>query len=460
MVIFFGHRLSLVSVLQITVEACVFFFAPIVVFSTHPPAVSQPFGPSLAAALIFAALMVSVNATFGLYRHDQPESFARIFPRIVLAFLVGLPTAHFVLSLCFKETVYHDFLAEALVASLGVLIAMRCFACKVRSQLLTHRVLVLGSGIEACAVELAITSSPSLGMQLMGFYPVAGAQDCRVQRDRLLSDATPLDKVVSKLRVDEIIVAVREQRGGALPLPQLLSCRLQGVRITDLSGFFEHARGEVPVDCLKASWLIYGQGFRRGWLRNFVKRAFDIALACLLLIVTAPVMVAVPLAIYLESGLPIIIRQQRVGLAGRVFNLIKFRSMRINAEADGMPQWAALNDSRVTKVGRILRRTRIDELPQIFNILKGDMSFVGPRPERAYFVDQFSERIPFYGARHSVKPGLTGWAQVRFAYSASIEDGAKKLQYDLYYVKNHTLILDVMILLATVKVVLMAQGAR
>ena len=233
---------------------------------------------------------------------------------------------------------------------------------------------------------------------------------------------------------------------GSLPVNQLLACRLQGIRITDLSGFFERVTGEVPVNCLKASWLIYGDGFRQGWGRRAVKRCFDVMAALVLLALASPIMIASVIAIFIEGGCPIIFWQERVGRSERVFRLIKFRSMRIDAEKDGTPKWASSNDSRVTTVGRWIRRTRIDELPQIFNVLKGEMSFVGPRPERPYFVAQLTDKIPFYGARHSVKPGLTGWAQVRYTYGASVEDSEKKLQYDLYYVKNHTLLLDFLVL--------------
>jgi len=281
-----------------------------------------------------------------------------------------------------------------------------------------------------------------------------------VSADRVLSDASPLEATVSRLGVHEVIVAVREQRGGLLPLSELLNCRLRGIRVTDLSAFFERMTGQVPIDSLKASWLIYGEGFRQGRSRHLVKRAFDIFAATALLIVALPVMIATAIAVLIESGRPIIFRQERLGLGGRPFTLLKFRSMGTDAELDGVPRWASMRDPRITKVGEFIRRTRIDELPQLINVLKGEMSFVGPRPERAYFVAQLSEKVPFYGARHTVKPGVTGWAQVHYSYGASVEESAQKLQFDLYYVKNHTLLLDLVILLRTMKVVLLREGAR
>jgi sugar transferase (PEP-CTERM system associated) len=243
-------------------------------------------------------------------------------------------------------------------------------------------------------------------------------------------------------------------------LRELLDCKLHGVRVYDLSAFFEHMLGQIRLDSLRAGWLIFSEGFRQGTIRTIVKRVFDVVCASTLLLLSSPVMLLTTLLIALESGFPILYRQERVGMRGRTFNVIKFRSMRTDAESDGKPRWAKAGDERVTRVGRVIRKLRIDELPQLFSVLVGDMSLVGPRPERPYFVDQLAEEIPYYAVRHSVKPGVTGWAQVRHHYTGSIEGAAEKLQYDLYYVKNHSLVLDMMILLETVGVVLTAKGAQ
>ena len=256
------------------------------------------------------------------------------------------------------------------------------------------------------------------------------------------------------------MVAVSERRGGALPLRELLDCKLYGVRVLDLASHFEQTLGQIRLDSLRAGWLIFGDGFRQGFFRTMIKRAFDIICALVLLAITLPIMLVTAIFIVLESGFPIFYRQERVGLNGRLFNVIKFRSMRTDAEKDGKPRWATGNDARVTRVGRFIRKTRIDELPQLFSVLTGGMSLVGPRPERPYFVDQLTREIPFYAVRHSVKPGVTGWAQVRYHYGASVEDSAEKLQYDLYYVKNHTLFLDLVVLFETVGVVLTGKGAQ
>ncbi len=216
----------------------------------------------------------------------------------------------------------------------------------------------------------------------------------------------------------------------------------------------------MRLDSLRASWLIFGDGFRQGVLRTVVKRLFDIVAASVLIVLALPLMLITAILIALEGGFPVLYQQERVGQGGRIFRVTKFRSMRTDAELDGKPRWAASNDDRVTRVGRVIRRYRIDELPQLFNVLKGDMSLVGPRPERPFFVDQLTREIPFYAARHSIKPGLTGWAQVRYHYGATLDDAAEKLQFDLYYVKNHSLFLDLVILFETVVVVITGEGAQ
>ncbi|MCC6161343.1 MAG: TIGR03013 family PEP-CTERM/XrtA system glycosyltransferase, partial [Nitrosomonas sp.] len=258
----------------------------------------------------------------------------------------------------------------------------------------------------------------------------------------------------------EIIVATRERRGGTFPIQELLECKINGIKITDLAGFFEKESGILQMDSLYPSWLVFGSGFNQGALRTTIKRAFDIFASLLLLIATLPIMLVTALLIMIEDGRPVFYRQERVGLAGKTYHVIKFRSMFNNAEKAGKPQWATTDDPRSTRVGKIIRKLRIDELPQIINVLKGEMSFVGPRPERPHFVDMLSAQVPYYNMRHSIKPGITGWAQVRYPYGASLEDAIEKLQYDLYYVKNHSLFLDFIILIDTIGVVLLRKGSR
>jgi len=321
------------------------------------------------------------------------------------------------------------------------------------------RVLIVGTGRDARMVHQDLTRPLQRSVDVVGFLPVGGGERIEVEPREVLPPGSLLD-VVRNLRIDEVIVAVRERRGGVLSLRELLDCKLLGTRILDLSTFFERVQGQVRLDSLRASWLIYGDGFRQGWTRTFVKRCFDLVVGTALLLVAMPVMLVTALLIVLEDGAPIFYSQERVGRGGRPFRVIKFRSMRRDAEKDGKPRWASSNDDRVTRVGRFIRKLRIDELPQLFNVLNGDMSLVGPRPERPYFVDQLTQQIPFYAVRHCVKPGVTGWAQVRYQYGASVDDAAEKLQYDLYYVKNHSLILDTLVLFETVRVVLTGEGAH
>ncbi len=298
------------------------------------------------------------------------------------------------------------------------------------------------------AVEEMIENHGTRGAVVVGFFPAGSpseaADPARPGRAPVFPPDLKLQAIVERFRVNEVIVAAREQRGGALPMNDLLECRVAGVPVCDLSAFYERVRGEVPVDSLKASWLIYSDGFVQSPLRRFTKRAFDVFAATGLLIIGMPVMLLATFAIMMESGFPILIVQERVGRSGRNFKVLKLRTMSKDAEGDGVARWAVRNDARVTRVGRLLRKLRIDEMPQLINVLNGDMSLVGPRPERPAFVAQLREHVRFYDVRHCVKPGLTGWAQIRFPYGSSIEDAQRKLQFDLFYVKNNSLILDVL----------------
>jgi sugar transferase (PEP-CTERM system associated) len=230
------------------------------------------------------------------------------------------------------------------------------------------------------------------------------------------------------------------------------------VKVTDAATFFERETCQIRVDSLQPSWLVFGGGFDQSFVRTFMKRSFDIVCSVIILALTLPLMLLAALAVKLEDRGPVFYSQERVGKDGKTFFVHKFRSMRTDAEKGGKPQWAQQNDPRITRIGNFMRKTRIDELPQILNVFKGEMSFVGPRPERPYFVEQLIEVVPYYNVRHSVKPGITGWAQVRYGYGSSAEDALQKLQYDLYYVKNNSLFLDVLILIDTLKVVLFRSG--
>jgi sugar transferase (PEP-CTERM system associated) len=420
--------------------------------------------PSLeivATAFVFALIMLCLNALFGLYRRDRRLPFGEFMLRESAALAIGLPIAYVASqALPGGEIFQRAYVATVLIALCGLIAVRQMMGSPIARLLSPYRVLVLGTGAEAQAVETSLAVAKHPGLELAGFYPLKKVPARSVASSGIVSNHLSLEDTVKHLNIDEIIVAVREQRGGVLPLRALLECRLSGVRVTDLPRFYERVHGRVPIESLKASWLIYGNGFRQTWVRNVVKRAFDIAVVAVLLPTALPIMGLIACLIWLDGGAPIIYRQERVGRHGRTFTLLKFRSMTKDAEKDGQASWASVNDARVTAIGRFMRLTRIDELPQLINVLRGEMSFVGPRPERPTFVAMLTEQIPFYGVRHSVKPGLTGWAQVRYTYGANVEESIKKLEYDLYYVKNHTLLLDVLILLRTVRVVLLREGAR
>jgi sugar transferase (PEP-CTERM system associated) len=295
---------------------------------------------------------------------------------------------------------------------------------------------------------------------LTGFVHVPGEHNV-VEGDKIIYLDGSLLSYVLKEKIEEIVVGLNDRREN-FPLDDLLDCRLSGIDVIEPISFLERETGKVHLDMLHPSWMIFSDGFKRSNLRSYFERAFDIFATLLLLAVVWPILVLTALAIWLESGgiHPTLYRQVRVGQNGVPFELLKFRSMRVDAEQDGVPQWARAGDDRVTVVGRIIRTLRIDELPQIFNILRGDMSLVGPRPERPEFVKDLSEKIPFYSERHRVKPGLAGWAQLNYPYGSNERDAIEKLQYDLYYVKNHSLFLDFSILVQTAEVVLWGKGAR
>ncbi|KON80619.1 TIGR03013 family PEP-CTERM/XrtA system glycosyltransferase [Azoarcus sp. PA01] len=457
----FSHYFPSHVLQQVVFDGLVLFMAVIFAVAAQVSGGAVDWRVIVPSALLFAFAMILLNSAMGLYRPAEGERSTRTtIGRVLISIVVSIPVAFGV----FLVLPWNYFASEAMQLSvmllLGLVLLMRAMINRHwATSMFAPRVLIIGTGTDAVTVERSLGSPMRSGMEVVGFYAVEGEDSVDVDRNRVL-DCKDLLQTVRELRVNEVIVAVRERRGGVLPIRELLDCKVWGVRVLDLSSFFERVQGQVRIDSLKASWLIYGDGFRQGLARAFVKRCFDLAASSILLLVALPVMAVTALLIVLEDGAPIFYRQERVGLGGRVFRVIKFRSMRRDAEQDGKPRWAVSGDDRVTRVGKVIRKLRIDELPQIFNVLKGEMSLVGPRPERPFFVDQLAQEIPFYAVRHCVKPGVTGWAQVRYQYGASVDDAIQKLQYDLYYVKNHTVVLDTLVLFETVRVVLTGEGAN
>jgi sugar transferase (PEP-CTERM system associated) len=322
-----------------------------------------------------------------------------------------------------------------------------------------ERILIIGTDATARTVARQVLAQEDFAYEIVGFID----EDPRrigesVVNPKVVGTPDDIERLVATHGIDRIFVGLSDRRG-RLPIRELLRAKLGGVRVEDVNTVYERLTGKLLVEDLRPSWLIFSDGFRASRVTRQTKRAFDLLLALVALAIATPVMVIVAVAVWLESGRPVLYRQERVGENGRTFMLNKFRSMRHDAEG-ATPVWAQAGDSRVTRVGRFIRNARFDELPQLWNVLRGDMSFVGPRPERPFFVSQLATQIPFYEQRHAVKPGITGWAQVKYRYGASMEDSLEKLRYDLYYVKHLSLPFDLTILFDTVKVVLFAKGAR
>lgn len=415
----------------------------------------------LIEALIFALIMMFSMAVMGMYHSNLNRTINttlfRLMPSLALCFGV------LILIFYIFPQIYisRGTLLTAMTLAFFEILIFRIILYKwFNSSILKPRTLVLGTGKNAN--ELFYRDDNYLEHQqprIVGFIQNPG-EECHVPAALIIPEKQSLYTLAQKYKVDEIIIAPQERRGGYFPIQELLECKMHGIRVIDIATFFERECGYIRMDSLYPSWLVFGGGFDQSFSRSLMKRVFDVLASTILLLATLPVMLITALLIILEDGFPIFYRQERVGKNGETFMVLKFRSMLKNAEKDKKPQWAASDDPRITKIGNVIRKLRIDELPQIVNVLKNEMSFVGPRPERPYFVDMLTAQVPYYNVRHSIKPGITGWAQVRYPYGSSIEDAIEKLQYDLYYVKNHSLFLDLVILILTVEVVLLRKGSR
>jgi sugar transferase (PEP-CTERM system associated) len=430
-------------------------FGPDALFGDAQPGVLLP--RALACAVAVWACLIAV----GLYHVRQMPTLLGVVLRMVIAFLLGgvaLALVYYAVPTLFLGR--GALALSLLIAFVLIGVSRLLFSRIVDEDLFKRRVLIFGAGEKAASLLNLPHRSDMRGFKLLGFVHPRGTP-LAVDSRWVIGAGQRLPDLVRRYDIDEIVVAVDDRRNG-LPVHELLDCKLRGTAITDALTFFERETGRVNVDLLYPSWMIFSDGFIRNRLQAVTQRAFDVVASLVLLALTWPVMLITALAIWIESRGrdPILYRQVRIGFEGRTFEVLKFRSMRTDAEQDGRPVWAKENDDRVTRVGRVIRKYRIDELPQIFNVLRGDMSFVGPRPERPTFVEELSQKIPFYRERHSVKPGITGWAQLCYRYGSTDEDAIEKLQYDLYYVKNRSFLFDLMILLQTAEVVLWRQGAR
>jgi len=413
-------------------------------------------------ALTFSLVLFLSLGAMGLYQRRFRHGLVGMMLRLLMAFLLGLVAMSIVyylipeLFLGRGVTAYIFIIAFCLIAILRYV-----FIKTIDQDTLKRRVLVLGAGMQALQISQQLRRrTDRRGFLVVGYVHVKGEHDA-VDEGLILRPDVPLLTMVTKLQVDEIVVAVGDRRRKSFPVHELLDCKLSGVDVIDLTTFFEREVGKIKLDILNPSWLIFAEGFNQSEFLSLQKRLFDILVSIFLLFLVWPAMLLVAVAIMFEDGLrsPVLYRQVRVGQHWKLFNVYKFRSMRVDAEKAGA-QWAQKNDTRITRVGDFIRKVRLDELPQIFNVLKGDMSFVGPRPERPEFVTKLSEQIPYFAERHRVKPGITGWAQVCYPYGASEKDSLEKLQYDLFYIKNYTLFLDLVVILQTAHEVIWGKGGR
>jgi len=418
-------------------------------------------GPLWSRAVLFAIVMLTCQLALGLYSARQRARLPGIAARVAAAQLVGLAVTAALFYLIPGVSIGRGVVGLAgLAAGCGIVAARLIFSRMTGESAFKKRVLVYGAGNFATAIANLRRRADRHGFVLVGFLQPPG-EGCTVPIERLLDPEARLANLCERLDVSEVVVAMDDRRAG-LPIKDLLECRFQGVEVTELVTFLERETGRVRLDILHPTWLIFGDGFSRDPLRMFSARVLDLIASVLVLAVSLPLLLGSVIAIKLDEGwrAPVFYRQTRVGLAGRPFEVLKFRSMRLDAEPDGRAQWAEKADPRVTRVGRVMRKLRIDELPQLINVLLGQMSFVGPRPERPEIVEDLSERIPYYAQRHCVKPGITGWAQLCYPYGSSERDALEKLQYDLYYIKNNSLLFELAILVQTAEVVLWGKGAR
>jgi sugar transferase (PEP-CTERM system associated) len=406
-------------------------------------------------AMVLELAMVGV----GVYGADALRSMRIGVARLVVAISLGVILLALVFFLLPAVTFWRSNLLYAMLFALLGLFLVRLVAGQlVGHDVFKRRILVLGAGPRAARIA-EIARREGAGFTVIGHVAMndgAVVVPSAINRANIAN----LNDHVVRLGISEVVLALEERRN-ALPLSDLLRIKTTGVHVNEISSFLERETGRVDLDSLNPSWLIFSDGFSAGRrLSSAAKRLFDVVVSAIILLIFGPIILLTALLVKLESAGPAFFRQRRVGLYGQTFEILKIRSMRQDAEVGGKAVWAQKDDPRVTRIGSIIRKLRIDELPQAWTVLKGEMSFVGPRPERPQFVSDLESRLPYYTERHVVKPGITGWAQINFPYGASIEDARQKLEYDLYYAKNYTPFLDLLILLQTVRVVLWPEGAR
>jgi sugar transferase (PEP-CTERM system associated) len=425
---------------------------------------AQEFAAMAPRAFVATVVILASLISMGLYQFQQRIYFREAAARVA----VGVAGGCLMLAVIYyaaPSVMLPKFLAlrAAGLALILLLIVRYFFLLRVDENIFRRRTLIYGAGERAASIAELRRRADRRGFKVVGQISAPGDVDGQTtgKHAMIQPDGMKLADLAKKFGAEEIVVAMDDRRGN-LPVRELLECRLRGIDVIDVLEFLERETGKIYIELVNPGWLVFAPGFRISVFRRFSKRIVDLAVSLVLLLIAWPIMVFIAVAIKCEDGLrkPVLYRQCRVGQNNHAFNVLKFRSMSVDAEADGQALWAEKNDSRITRVGNFLRNSRLDELPQMLNVLVGQMSIVGPRPERPEFVEELQKKIPYYAERHVVKPGVTGWAQLKYSYGASEEDSAEKLQFDLYYIKNQTLILDLVIILQTVEVVLWGKGAR
>jgi len=460
----FNLHVHVPLVLLALLEACLLVLAPHVATWLGVGSWGESIGtssrPVLVGSLVFAVLGVASLTAMGLYSFQQRIDATGVAVRVVAGISAAVIFAALVFYFVPGIGIGRRTLAVSGVFAVLSSLALRTlFDRLIDEDVFRRRVVVLGAGKRASGLLKLRRRSDTRGFRLTGFIAAEG-DELSVPPERMIARPPDLFQWALQNRIDEIVVAMDDRRSD-FPMEEFLECRLVGINVIELATFLERESGKVRLDVASPSWIVLGDGFRDSVLQQGVERLFDLIVSFVLLVAGLPLMALTAVAILVEDGwrAPVLYRQCRVGRYNRNFKLVKFRSMREDAEEDG-PVWASTDDPRVTRVGRLIRKVRIDELPQLLNVLRGDMSLVGPRPERPEFVEQLAKTLPYYRGRHAVKPGITGWAQLRYQYGSTDQDALEKLQYDLYYVKHRSLVLDLAIVLQTVEVVLWGKGAR
>jgi sugar transferase (PEP-CTERM system associated) len=451
--------------LMAIVEAAVLFsslyVAAILVYGSIEEC-ERVLGPVLYPSTLLTGIALTSLIAMGLYHFNQRLYYREAVLRVVVGLALGFFIAGAIFYAFPSSSIDRELANIAFIYCLVLLLCVRFYFVRtVDANAFRRRTLIYGAGERAVALLDFRRRADRRGFKVVGRVAAPGDAIVGDRSVILMADGRSIADIAAERQADEIVVAMDERRGN-LPIKELLDAQLQGIDVIDLLEFMERESGKIRINLVKPGWLIFSSPFRISRLRRISARILDLLVSATMIVFSLPLMLLIAICIKLEDGLraPVFYRQRRVGQGGKPFNVLKFRSMSVDAEADGKAVWASENDARVTWVGRHLRSSRLDELPQIFNVVAGQMSLVGPRPERPEFVQELEKTIPYYGERHAVKPGVTGWAQLRYCYGASEEDAIEKLQYDLYYIKNQSLMLDIMIILQTAEVVLWGKGAR